>query len=118
MAHRGVAHRGGLLDADADAAARGVFDRLFGLVGEAAVVPETVNEEQSGYGERASSSTGADTKVNTSGAAAHLRLVIFVSLRTAASTVAPSALMWLRPRLRARGRMGNGERVGVSINGR
>ena len=110
-----MAHRGGLLDADADAAARGVFDRLFGLVGEAAVVPETVNEEQSGYGERASSSTGADTKVNTSGAAAHLRLVIFVSLRTAASTVAPSALMWLRPRLRARGRMGNGERVGVSM---
>ena len=110
-----MAHRGGLLDADADAAARGVFDRLFGLVGEAAVVPETVNEEQSGYGERASSSTGADTKVNTSGAAAHLRLVIFVSLRTAASPVAPSALMWLRPRLRARGRMGNGERVGVSM---
>ena len=83
---------GGLLDADADGAARGVFDRLFGLVGEAVVV-EPVNEEQSGYGERASSSTGADTKVNTSGAAAHLRLVIFVSLRTAASTVAPSALM-------------------------
>ena len=42
-----MARRGGLLDADADAAARGVFDRLFGLVGEAAVVPETVNEEQS-----------------------------------------------------------------------
>ena len=56
-----MARRGGLLDADADAAARGVFDRLFGLVGEAAVVPETVNEEQSGYGERASLSTGADT---------------------------------------------------------
>ena len=59
-----MAHRGGLLDADADAAARGVFDRLFGLVGEAAVVPETVNEEQSGYGERASLSTGADTQAN------------------------------------------------------
>ena len=48
---------GGLLDADADGAARGVFDRLFGLVGEV-VVLETVNEEQSGYGERASLSTG------------------------------------------------------------
>ena len=48
-----MAHCGGLLDADADGAARGVFDRLFGLVGEA-VVLEAVNEEQSGYGERAS----------------------------------------------------------------
>ena len=55
---------GGLLDADADGAARGVFDRLFGLVGEA-VVLEAVNEEQSGYGERARLSTGADTKANT-----------------------------------------------------
>ena len=60
----GVAHRGGLLDADADGAAHGVFDCLFGLVGEV-VVPETVNEEQSGYGERASLSTGIDTKSNT-----------------------------------------------------
>ena len=48
-----MAHCGGLLDADADGADRGVFDRLFGLVGEA-VVLEAVNEEQSGYGERAS----------------------------------------------------------------
>ena len=102
----GVALCGGLLDADADGAARGVFDRLFGLVGEAAVVPETVNEEQSGYGERASSSTGADTKVNTSGAAAHLRLVIFVSLRTAASAMAPWSPMMLYSRLRAKDRMG------------
>ena len=62
----GVAHRGGLLDADADGAAHGVFDCLFGLVGEV-VVQETVNEEQSGYGERASLSTGADTKSNTWG---------------------------------------------------
>ena len=60
-------------------------------------------------------SAGADTKANTSGAAAHLRLVIFVSLRTAASAVAPSAPISLPPRLRARGRMGNGERVGVSM---
>ena len=59
-----MAHCGGLLDADADGAARGVFYRLFGLVMEA-VGPETVNEEQSGYGERASLSTGIDTKANT-----------------------------------------------------
>ena len=58
---------------------------------------------------------GADTKANTSGAAAHLRLVILVSLRTAASAVAPLAPMSLRSRLRARGRMGNGERIGVSM---
>ena len=42
----GVAHRGRLLEADADAAARGVFERLFGLVAEAhdsdAAVLETV----------------------------------------------------------------------------
>ena len=47
----------------------------------------------------------ADAKANTSGAAAHLRLVIFVSLRTAASAVAPSAPRKLRSRLRARGTM-------------
>ena len=51
-------------------------------------------------------STGADMKANTSGAVAHSRLVIFVSLRMAASAVAPWALMLLPPRLRARGRMG------------
>ena len=42
----GVAHRDRLLEADADAAARGVFERLFGLVAEAhdsdAAVLETV----------------------------------------------------------------------------
>ena len=58
-----MAHRGRLLESDADAAARGVFDRLFGLFGEVVVI-ETVNEEQSGYGERASLSTGADTQAN------------------------------------------------------
>ena len=58
---------------------------------------------------------GADTEANTSGAAAHFRLVIFVLLRTAASAAAPLAPMPLHPRLRARGRMGNGERVGVSM---
>ena len=53
-------------------------------------------------------------KQNTLEAAAHLRLVIFVSLRMAASAVAPSAPIILRQRLRARSRMGNSERVGVS----
>ena len=41
----GVAHRDRLLEADADAAARGVVERLFGLVAEVtadAIVPETV----------------------------------------------------------------------------
>ena len=45
-----------------------------------------------------------------------MRLVIFVSLRMAASAVAPSALIRLPSRLRARGRVGNGERVGVSMH--
>ena len=44
---------------------------------------------------------------------AHLRLVILVCLRTAASAEAPSAPMLLYSRLQARGRMGNGERVGA-----
>ena len=48
-------------------------------------------------------------------AAAHLRSVIFVSLRMAASAVTPTAPRPLTARLRARGRMGNGERVGVSM---
>ena len=38
-------------------------------------------------------SAAADRKGEHSGAAAHLRLVIIVSLRMAASAVAPSALM-------------------------
>ena len=60
---------------------------------------------------------GTDTKADTGGGggAAHLRLMIFVSLRKAASAVAPSVLMLLLPRLRARGRVGNGERVGLSM---
>ena len=36
-----------LLEADVNIAARGVFEHLFGLVGEV-VFPKTVNEEQSG----------------------------------------------------------------------
>ena len=50
---------------------------------------------------------GADTKTNTTqGAAAHLRLEIIVSLRTAASAEAPSSPMKLPSRLRARDGMG------------
>ena len=41
--------------------------------------------------------------------------MISVSLRMAASTVMPSFPMALPPRLRARGRVRNGERVGVSM---
>ena len=41
---------------------------------------------------------GVDMKANTR-AAAHPRLVIFVSLRMAASAEAPSSPIWLDPRL-------------------
>ena len=41
--------------------------------------------------------------------------VIIVSLRIAASAVAPSAPMSLRQRLRVRGKMGNSKRIGVSM---
>ena len=62
-------------------------------------------------------SAGADRKANTSEAAAHFRLVMFVSLTMAASAVAPLAPMLLTftasvartsepPRLRAGGRIG------------
>ena len=61
--HRGLLLEGPL-EFDVDAAARGVSERLPGLVGEVVVV-ETVNEEQIGYGERASMSAGADMKANT-----------------------------------------------------
>ena len=70
------------------------------------VASETASEGQDGNSERVGVSMGADTKANTSGAAAHLSLVIFVFLRMAASAVALSAPMLLFQRLRARGRMG------------
>ena len=50
-------------------------------------------------------SAGIDTKANT-GAAAHFRLVICVSLRMAASAGAPLSPIELRARLRARGGVG------------
>ena len=53
-----------MLEVDAGTAARGVLERLLGLVGEA-IVPKTVNEEQREYSKRASLSAGADTKANT-----------------------------------------------------
>ena len=54
------------------------------------VVVETAGEERSEYGERVGVSMGIDTKANTR-AAAHPRLVIFVSFRTAASAETPSS---------------------------
>ena len=48
-------------------------------------------------------SRGADRKANTLGGAAHLRLVICVSLRMAASAEAPSSPMRLSQRLRGMG---------------
>ena len=59
---------------------------------------ETASEGQRGRGERVSVSTGIDMKANTR-AAAHFKLVICVSLRMAASTVVPLALMSLATRL-------------------
>ena len=45
-AYGGAVHRGLLLELDADTAARGVSERLLGLVHEV-VQPKTVNEEAS-----------------------------------------------------------------------
>ena len=52
-----------------------------------------------GYKERNMQSKNDEMRGNTSRAVAHLSVVIFVSLRTAASLVAPSSLMSLTPRL-------------------
>ena len=62
----------GPLELDADAAARGVSERLLGLVGEV-VVLETVHEEQSGCSEKASLSAGADKQASTWGVGAPQR---------------------------------------------
>ena len=51
-------------------------------------------------------SMGVDTNAKI-GEAAHLREVIFVSLRTAASAEAPFSPMLLKLRLRAMGRAGS-----------
>jgi len=44
----GVAHRSRLLEGDADAAASGVFDGLFGLVAEAVVLQAVTERSQRG----------------------------------------------------------------------
>ena len=68
----GAAHRGLLLDeVDADTAACGVLERPLGLVVEA-VALKTVNEEQSGYSERASLSAGADRTLRADSSASWL----------------------------------------------
>ena len=83
------------------------------------VGPETASEGWRGDGERVSVSTGADRKAKKRGRGlrrtGHWSLAIFVSLRTAAIAVAPLSPILLNPRLRARSRMGNGERVRVSM---
>ena len=103
----------GPLEFDADAAARGVSERLLGLVGEV-VAPKTVNEEQIGYGERASMSAGADTKANWGGGALELddlRLLEDSSERGGA--LGPDVV----PRETARGWAG-AVREQVRVNGR
>ena len=78
------------------------------------VVFETADEGGGAKMVREQTRQWALTEKRFSGVAAHLRSVISVSFRTAASAVAPSAPMPLPKRLRPRG-MGNGERVGVSM---
>ena len=53
-----------IAELDADTAARGVLERLLGLLGEEAVL-DTVDEEQSGYGERAQACQWALTQMRT-----------------------------------------------------
>ena len=70
------------------------------------VVANTAKERQSGDGERAGVSAGADTRANTRGrfeVVAYSSFSIFVSLRIAASLVTPSSPMPLTERLQRRG---------------
>ena len=52
-----------------------------------------------GFMRKETKSWGIDREANALGAAAHLRLVIFVLLRMAASAVVPPTPMWLYSRL-------------------
>ena len=64
-----------------------------GALGSDAVVSETVRARGGVGMVRVGVSMGIDTKANTLGRSAHLRWVICVSLRMAASTEAPSSPM-------------------------
>jgi hypothetical protein len=88
-----------------------------GALGSDAIIPETARRGVCGaVREQARvKGRGVDTRANAL-AAAHSRLVIFVSLRMAASSVVPLSPILLAPILRARGRVENGERVGVSMS--
>ena len=97
-------------DAEANTSGAAAHSRLVIIVSlrtaasaEAPSTPISLNPRLQGMSGSRRVSAGTDTKANTSGAAAHLRLVIFVSLRMAASAVAPSAPMLLRSRLCERG---------------
>ena len=100
MSGGNMAHRGRLLEEDADAATRGVFDGPFGLVFEHVELQAVTERPQKGTGQRAGVSMGADTRANTLRAVALSRSVICVSLRMSTSAEAPSALMKLFPILR------------------
>ena len=74
-----------------------------GALGSDAVFGDTASGGQNGNSERVGVSMGVDAKANTR-VAAHSRLEICVSLRTAASAEAPSSPMLLSFRLCARSR--------------
>ena len=76
-----------------------------GAAGSDVVAPETAKHGRGRGGERPGVSMGADKKANAR-AAAHLRFVICVSLRMAASAEAPSSPMLLSQRLQRVGEVG------------
>ena len=67
MSGGNMAHRGRLLEEDADAATRGVFDGPFGLVFEHVELQAVTERPQKGTGQRAGVSMGADTNANSLG---------------------------------------------------
>ena len=82
-----------------------------------AVELETASDGWDGDGDRVGVSMGADTKANTIwGGVAHLRLVICVSLRIAASAETPLTPMQLASILRGMG--GGRVRGQVRVSGR
>ena len=63
-----------------------------GALGPDAVVRDTASEGQDGNGERVGVSTGADTKANAQGAAAHSSEVTLLPLSPSQSLVMASAV--------------------------
>ena len=101
-------------DDDVDAAARGVCERLFGLVAEGSVLETVKREHESGEGESASvSSAGTKGILWGGGAPQGGNLRLFEDSRERGGALGSDSV---EPDTASEGQDGIGERVGVSID--